>query len=61
MLLKQNSIFREKRIWSNEETRAFLSAYIVRKDEFLHARKKKSAMQNVLLDLESQGVLVSLI
>ncbi|XP_018799341.1 PREDICTED: uncharacterized protein LOC108975366 isoform X2 [Bactrocera latifrons] len=50
-------IFSDKRFWTIGETEAFLCAYISRKDEFLHVRKKKFAMQNVLLDLESQGVL----
>ncbi|XP_067637933.1 uncharacterized protein [Eurosta solidaginis] len=52
-----NKFRTEKRRWTTEETRAFLSAYIARKDEFLHAPNKKFGMQNVLLDLESQGVL----
>lgn len=49
----------DKRIWTSEETRAFLNAYISRKEEFRKVRQKKFAMQNVLLDLESQGILVS--
>lgn len=58
--LLDKQIFNDRRIWTIGETKAFLCAYISRKDEFLHVRKKKFAMQNVLLDLESQGVLVIL-
>ncbi|XP_011203856.2 uncharacterized protein LOC105226589 isoform X1 [Bactrocera dorsalis] len=54
---QDKQIFSDKRFWTIGETEAFLCAYISRKDEFLHVHKKKFAMQNVLLDLESQGVL----
>nr|XP_036229305.1 uncharacterized protein LOC118682963 [Bactrocera oleae] len=53
----EKEIFIDRRTWTRTETRAFLNAYISRKEEFRNVRKKKFAMQNVLSDLESQGVL----
>lgn len=50
----------DSRIWTRRETKAFLRAYISRKEEFRNVRKKKFAMQNVLLDLKRKGVFVSL-
>lgn len=48
-----------RRVWTSNETKAFLACYAARKNEFEHGRKKKFAMQNVLEDLIAQNVLVS--
>ncbi|XP_050338676.1 uncharacterized protein LOC126765103 [Bactrocera neohumeralis] len=45
----------KRKVWTKAETLLFLKCYNERKDEFLHARKKKSAYENVLEDMIYQG------
>ncbi|XP_011210908.2 uncharacterized protein LOC105231343 [Bactrocera dorsalis] len=45
----------KRKVWTEAETLLFLKCYNKRKDEFLHARKKKFAYENVLEDMIFQG------
>ncbi|XP_049307473.1 uncharacterized protein LOC115065811 [Bactrocera dorsalis] len=45
----------KRKVWTKAETLLFLKCYNERKDEFLHARKKKFAYENVLKDMILQG------
>ncbi|XP_049316862.1 uncharacterized protein LOC125779539 [Bactrocera dorsalis] len=45
----------KRKVWTKAETLLFLKCYNERKDEFLHARKKKFAYGNVMEDMIYQG------
>ncbi|XP_039968072.1 uncharacterized protein LOC120779756 [Bactrocera tryoni] len=45
----------KRKVWTKADTLLFLKCYTERKDEFLHARKKKFAYENVLEGMVYQG------
>ncbi|XP_036317739.1 uncharacterized protein LOC118732732 [Rhagoletis pomonella] len=45
----------KRKVWTVVEIKGLLKCYLARKEEFLHARKKRNAYAHVLEDMVAQG------